>query len=187
MIINIAAALLSAALQAQAPAPAAQTTTEKPAFERAPDALERVTWRTRTLVGDDRLTKWKLAIPGGGLTFLEAIVRADAAVVDFVEGSNTQRVSPQLPKMLDPNLTTEEIAAIRGRMGPVRILTYRVDRLDAAPASRRKVFEFAKAIGVDTIVVPSDTPLAGLDGLADEFGVNVAVLADSTRPVRLMK
>jgi type 1 glutamine amidotransferase len=185
MSITIVAALLGAALQAQAPAP--QTATEKPAFERAPDALERVTWRTRTLVGDDRLTKWKLAIPAGGLTFLETIVRADAAVVDFVEGSNTQRVSPQLPKMLDHGLTADEIATIRGRMGPVRMLTYRVDRLDAAPASRRKVFEFAKAMAVDTIVVPSTTPLAGLDGLADEFAVNVAVLADSARPVRLMK
>ena len=182
---ELLAALLTAALQAQAPR--APSATQKPAFERAPDALERVTWRTRTLVGDDRLTKWKFAIPASGLTLLEAVVRADAAVVDFVEGSNTQRVSPQLSKMLDHNLTADEIATIRGRMGPVRMLTYRVDRLDAEPASRRKVFEFAKAMGVDTIVVPSNTPLAGLDGLADEFGVNVAVLADSPRPVRLMK
>ena len=36
-------------------------------------------------------------------TFLDAVVRADAAVVDFVEGSSTQRVSPQLPKTLDHN------------------------------------------------------------------------------------
>ena len=65
---------------------------QKPAFERAPDALERVTWRTRTLVSDDRLTNWNFAIPGGGLTFLETVVRADAAVVTFVEASSTQAV-----------------------------------------------------------------------------------------------
>ena len=65
---------------------------QKPAFERAPDALERVTWRTRTLVSDDRLTNWNFAIPGAGLPFLEMVVRADAAVVTFVEASSTQRV-----------------------------------------------------------------------------------------------
>jgi type 1 glutamine amidotransferase len=185
MSTRIVAALLIATLhQAQAPG---QTVAQKPAFERASDALERVTWRTRTLVGDDRLTKWKLAIPAGGLTFLETVVRADAAVVDFVEGSNTQRVGAQLSKALDHDLTADEIAAIRGRMGPVRMLTYRVDRLDAPPASVRKTFQFARAMGVDTIVVPSDTPVAGLDSLADEFSVNVAVLADSTGPARLLE
>ena len=101
----------------------------KPVFERAPDALERVTWRTRTLVSDDRLTNWNFAVPANGLTFLEAVVRADAAVVDFVEGSNTQQVSPQISKNLDYNLTADEIATIRSRMGPVKLLTYRVDAL----------------------------------------------------------
>ncbi len=75
---------------------AAQAPGEKPAFQRAPDALERVTWRTRTLVGDDRLTNWDLAIATQtlpGLTFLEGVVRAEAAVVDFVEGADTQTVS----------------------------------------------------------------------------------------------
>ena len=69
---------------------------QKPAFERAPDALERVTWRTRTLVSDDRLTNWNFAIPGAGLPFLEMVVRADAAVVTFVEASSTQRSTRRL-------------------------------------------------------------------------------------------
>src|SRR5262245_61406465 len=38
--------------------PLAQTQAAKPEFQRAPDALERVTWRTRTMVSDDRLTNW---------------------------------------------------------------------------------------------------------------------------------
>jgi len=159
----------------------------KPASERAPGALERVTWRTRTLVGDDRLTRWKFAVPASGLSFLEAVVRADAAVVDLVEGSNTQKVSPQIQKHLDQNLTAEEIATIRSRMGSVQLLTYRVDALPADTATRRRVFEFAKAMSVDTIVVPANSALAGLDTLADQFSVNVAVLGDAARPARLMK
>ena len=73
-----------------------QRATSKPIFERAPDALERVSWRTRTLVGDDRLTNWNFAVATStlpALTFMEAVVRADAAAVDFVEGFSGQRVS----------------------------------------------------------------------------------------------
>ena len=160
---------------------------QKPAFERAPDALERVTWRTRTLVGDSRLTQWKLAIPDLGLTFMEAVVRADAAVVDFVEAADTTRVSPQVSKPLDSSLTADEIAGLRSAMGSVRVLTYRVSALPADTAARRTVFEFAKAIGAETVIVPADTPLAGLDAAADAVGINIAVLSDAARPSALMK
>src|SRR4029453_1941120 len=89
---------------------------DKPAFQRAPDALERVTWRTRTLVSDDRLTNWNFAIPGAGLPFLERGVRADAAVVTFVEASSTQRVEAGGSRTLDAALTAEELASIKSRM-----------------------------------------------------------------------
>jgi hypothetical protein len=153
----------------------------QPEFVRAPDALERVTWRTRTLVGNERLTNWKLAIPGGGLTFLESVVRADAAIVNFVEGSSSQKVGPRVQKNLDHNLSAEEIATIRSQMGPnVRISSYRVDILPDEVASRRKLFEFAKALGINAIIVPFNSQLGGLDALADESGVNVAVLGNGS-------
>ena len=108
---------------------------QAPAFPRASDALERVTWRTRTLVANDRLTNWDLAVPGMGLTFLESVVRADAALVPFVEASSTQRVSAQVQKNLDHNLTAAEIAAVRAGMGQnVRVSAYRVD----STAGRRR-------------------------------------------------
>src|SRR6187399_3767782 len=90
---------------------------QAPAFPRAADALERVTWRTRTLVANDRFTNWDVAIPGMGLTFLESVVRADAALVPFVEASSTQRVSPQVQKSLDYNLTPSEVAAVKAGRG----------------------------------------------------------------------
>src|SRR6187402_1820159 len=91
---------------------------QAPEFPRASDALERVTWRTRTLVANDRFTNWDVAIPGMGLTFQEAVVRADAALVPFVEASSTQRVSPQVQKSLDYNLTDAEIASVKTGIGP---------------------------------------------------------------------
>ena len=159
----------------------------QPAFQRASDAIERVSWRTRTLVANDRLTNWDFAIPGMGLTFQESVVRADAAVVPFVEASNTQRVSPQVQKNLDHNLTAAEIAAVRAGMGQVRVSAYRVDSLPADAATRRRVFEFAKDLGATTIVVPGNTALDGLDALAEEFRLYAAVLNSSPETLKAME
>src|SRR5688500_7327409 len=143
---------------------------QAPAFPRASDALERVSWRTRTLVANDRLTNWDVAIPGTGLTFLESVVRADAALVPFVEASSTQRVSPQVQKNLDYNLTPAEIAAVRAGMGQnVRVGAYRVDNVPADAATRRRVFELAQDLGATTLVVPGNTNFDGLDAFAEEF------------------
>lgn len=161
---------------------------QAPAFSRASDAIERVTWRTRTLVGNDRLTNWDFAIAGMGLTFLDAVVRADAAVVTFVEASNTQKVSAQIQKNLDYNLTPQEIAVIKTGMGEnVRMSAYRVDSLPADPATRRRVFQFAKAIGATTLVVPAATPLTDLDTLGEEFTINVAMMDASAETLKAME
>ena len=159
---------------------------EKPAFQRAPDALERVTWRTRTLVSDDRLTNWNFAIPGDGLTFLETVVRADAAIVTFVEASSSQVVGPGSSRTLDAPHTPEEIASLKSRMGEVRLLTYRLDRATTGE-SLEQALRFASAMGAETVVVPAGTSLAGLDAMADQAGVNVALMADSARPAALLK
>jgi hypothetical protein len=161
---------------------------QAPAFPRASDAMERVTWRTRTLVANDRFTNWDFSVPGMGLTFLESVVRADAALVPFVEASSTQRVSAQLQKNLDHNLTAAEIAAVKTGMGPnVRVSAYRVDSLPADAATRRRVFDFVQELGATTLVVPGNTDLAGLDTLAEEFRVYVAVLNSSAETVKAME
>ena len=169
---------------------AAQDATQKPEFVRAPDAIERVSWRTRTIVNDDRLTNWNFAVPSTGVaapTFLDAVVRADAVVVDFIEGSSTQRVSAQVAKNLDPSLTPAEIADLRARMGSVRLLSYRVASLPADADARRRVFAFAKAMGADTLVVPAATDLNGLDALADQHEITVAVLGDAAVAARTVQ
>lgn len=161
---------------------------EAPAFPRAADALERVTWRTRTLVANDRFTNWDFAIPGMGLSFLESVVRADAALVPFVEGSSTQRVSPQVQKPLDYNLTDAEVASVNAAMGQnVRVSAYRVNSFPADAATRRRVFEFAKNLGATTLVVPGGATIDGLDALAEEFKVNVAVLNGPAETVKAME
>jgi uncharacterized protein len=158
-------------------------------FPRAADALERVSWRTRTLIGTERLTNWRLAVPSTGVaapTLWDAAIRADAAIVNFLEASPSQRVSSDLQKNFDYNLTAAERTALKKRLGLEEILVYRLDTLPPDVETRRKIFAFAKDMGVTTIVVPPSADLAGLDPLADDSGVNVAVLADPASQVRVM-
>lgn len=148
-------------------------------FQRAPDALERVSWRTRTLVGTDRLTNWKFAVPATGVaapTLWDAAVRADAAIVNFLEASPAQKVSPDVQKNFDYNLTPDERKALVTRLGLEQILTYRLDALPADADTRRRIFAFAKDMGITTLLVPANTDLTGLDAMADQTSVNVAVL-----------
>ena len=118
---------------------------QAPAFPRASDALERVTWRTRTLVANDRLTNWDFADSRHG-PHVSRIGRPRPMphIVPFVEASSTQRVSPQVQKNLDHNLTAAEIAAVKTGMGPnVRVGAYRVDSL---PADARRAAECSTSL-----------------------------------------
>jgi type 1 glutamine amidotransferase len=147
-----------------------------PAFERAADALERVTWRTRTLVGDERLTQWPLAVRPENLGLLDAVVRADALVVAFVEAHRGQPLGRGMTKALDEGLTADDIAAVRAALGPIRILTYRVDRIGADAAEQRKTLQLAKTLGVRTVVSTGALP-SGLGAIAKEIDIAVAALA----------
>src|SRR4029450_6544147 len=118
---------------------------------------------------------------GLGSTFLETVVRADAAVVTFVEASSRQAVGGGDTRTLDSSFTAEEIASLKSRMGEVRLLTYRVEGA-ATRESVEKALQLARDMGAETVVVPAGTPLEGLDAMADRAGVNLAVMADSARP-----
>jgi type 1 glutamine amidotransferase/sugar phosphate isomerase/epimerase len=124
---------------------------------------------------------WRVAIPAHAVkspTLSQALAKADAMGVTGVEASNTQKVSYEVPKNLDYRLQPGERNAVVYRLRELgqQILAYRVDSIGADDATRRKVFELAKAINAPTIVVEAETTgLAELDKLAEEFAINVAI------------
>ena len=124
---------------------------------------------------------WRVAIPATAITPLtlsDALAKADILGVTSVEASSTQIVSPEIPKKLDYRLQIGERNAVTYRLRELnqQILAYRVDDIGADEATRRKVFELAKALNVPTIIVGADArSLADLDKLAEEFSINVAV------------
>ena len=125
---------------------------------------------------------WRVGVPGTAiksLTLSEMLPKIDVLAVTSVEASSSQTVAPEIPKKLDYRLQPGERNAVVYRLKELgeQMLAYRVETVGADVATRRKVFEFAKAIGAPILVVAAaDGPaLADLDKLAEEFGVNVAV------------
>jgi type 1 glutamine amidotransferase/sugar phosphate isomerase/epimerase len=124
---------------------------------------------------------WRLGVRTdafGPLTFSEGVAKADAAGLALVEGVSTQKVSPEIPKNLDYNLTADEVTKVKNRLDELRLRmpAYYVTALPADESSQRKIFEFVKGLGVDTIIAAAEpASFPGLDKLANEFATNVAV------------
>jgi type 1 glutamine amidotransferase len=123
------------------------------------------------------LLGWKVGIAAnalGPITFSEAAGKTDQLGMAYVEGFSTQKVSPSIQKNLDPGLTAEDVAFVRNRLAELRLKmpAWHVTGLTAD----RKAFEFAKNLGVETIVAsPDPASIAAIDQLASEFGISVAI------------
>jgi type 1 glutamine amidotransferase len=155
---------------AQAPAPGSESV-------RVP------AWRQlRTAVGP--LLGWQVGVPVGSFrqdTFVEAARKAEALDLAVIEGDDTQKVSVQIPKSLDYRLAPGELSAVRERMTTLnlRMPAYVVGDLGVSEPTARKVFEFAKNLGVETLVVER-APDRLMDKLADEYGINIALSGTPT-------
>src|ERR1700686_850631 len=113
----------------------------------------------------------------GPISFSEAAAKADALGTGFLEASSSQKVSPEVPKSLDYNLSPDEVTAVKHRLAELRLrlVAYRAGAIPADESSRRRLFAFAKAVDIETIVTSAEpAALADLDRLAGEFGINVA-------------
>ena len=128
---------------------------------------------------------WRVALPTAafrGLTFSDALARADVIPVASVEASSTQITSFEVPKLLDQRLQPNERKAVVYRLREIAesIVAYRVDNMDADPTIRRRIFEFAKSIDAPLIITSADTAnIAEIDHLAEEFGIDVALESKS--------
>ena len=127
------------------------------------------------------LLEWNVGVPLGSFkreTFFDAAARADALGVAAIEGDSAQKVNIQIPKNLDYKLAPGELNAVRDRMTALslRMPAYFTPTIGEDDQAARRVFEFAKALGIETVVV-QQTPAAlpAIEKLADEHGINVAL------------
>jgi hypothetical protein len=134
---------------------------------------------------------WRVGIPSAvfkQLSFSEAAAKADALGLGSIEGFDTQTVSPEVPKNLDYNLMPGERTAVGNRLIELnlKMYAYHVANFPADEDARRKLFEFAKSIGVAVIVAsPDPGQLAGLEKFANDSGIDIAV-ESRTDPKQLL-
>jgi type 1 glutamine amidotransferase len=118
------------------------------------------------------------------LTLSEAGAKIDLLGVGYFEGAGTQKFNEDIPKDVDYDLQPNELNAVKDRLNALNLAmtAYRVASIASDETAARKLFEFAKSLGVATIVseqMPGN--LQQVDRLASEFGVNVAVCGDPSK------
>ena len=158
----------------------------------APAAPPSVSKRGNRQIGSSALNLLGLRVgfsagAFGPISFSEAAAKADALGTGFLEASSSQKVSPEIPKSLDYNLSPDEVAKVKNRLAELRLrlVAYRAGAIPADESSRRRLFAFAKAVDIETIVTSAaPAALPELDRLAAEFGINVAF--EGSNPKTLM-
>lgn len=137
-------------------------------------------WLTPALRAQERLG-WRLGIEAYTFhraTFFETVDRAAKLGVPFVGGLSFQKVSADLPKNFEPGLSDDELRAIRLKLADagVHLLTFYLHDIPGDEAGCRRVFEFARKLGIETFMTePKPEALDTIERFAEEYGVNVAL------------
>jgi len=112
-------------------------------------------------------------------TFFEALDKSKEAGVKFIEIFPGQALSPDHKDIaVIHTMSTEAREMVRKKLAEngQKLVGYGVVGLGKNEAECRKVFEFAKDMGIETII---SEPEAGsfdlLDKLTEEYGINVAI------------
>lgn len=113
-------------------------------------------------------------------TFTEAIDKAASIGLKYAEAFPGQRFSPDLPEDVkfehSMSEETRQLAQKKLEAAGVKVVAYGVVGLPNNEEEARKVFEFAKTMGIEVITSePTKKNLPLVDKLASEYGIKVAV------------
>lgn len=140
-----------------------------PSAAMSPAALaqERLGWR----LGVEAYTFHKF-------TFFETLDKTAQLGLSYVGGLSFQKVSADIPKNLDLGLTDDELEKIRRQLDAtgLRMLTYYHHEIPGEPEACRRLFEFCRKLGIETIMAePAPAALPVISRFCDEYGINVAL------------
>jgi sugar phosphate isomerase/epimerase len=126
--------------------------------------------------------QWKLAVQVysfNRFTLFEALDKCKQVGVKYVEFYPGQRLSPEQRNVqFDHNSPAEVREAVKKKLAEngLKAVCYGVVGLGADEAENRKVFDFCKDMGIETInSEPRADLLKGIDKLANEYGINVGI------------
>src|SRR5256885_7770985 len=164
-LIAVAAVCLLAMPSGGAETAPANTPMPHPKIDQA--ALDKLEWK----LGCQAWTFRKLSL-------FETLDTLNGLGVHYIEIYPGQRLSPDQNVKFDHNATQEQIDAVlaKCKSAGVTPMSYGVVGLPNEDGDARKVFEFAKKMGLKTIVSePPPDAFALLDRLASEYHINVAI------------
>ena len=130
----------------------------------------------------DTYPGWRLGIQAysfRAFTFFEAVDKTASLGLDWIEAYPGQKVGGPFPEVtLTPDISQEVRKAIKKKLdrADIRLVNYGVVGLPDDEDQCRQVFEFADAMGVETIV--SEPPMEALDMIEElcrEYGIQVAI------------
>jgi sugar phosphate isomerase/epimerase len=136
--------------------------------------------RTAAVVAREKIG-WRLGVTMWGLhefTLLEGIDKTRELGLSYIGGLSFQKVSKEIPKNFDGNLSDDELTQIRLKMDAagVRMPTCFYAQIPGDQAGCRKVFEFGRKLGIETFI--SEPPPAALDVIepfCDEYDIKLAI------------
>ncbi|MDG2255246.1 MAG: ThuA domain-containing protein [Opitutaceae bacterium] len=111
-------------------------------------------------------------------SLFETIEKTEQLGIVYLGGLNFQKVSKDIDKRFDANLSDEELKAVRLKLDEagVRMLTCFYARIPGDEEGCRKVFEFARKMGIETLI--SEPKLEDLDTIerfCDEYDIQLAI------------
>ncbi len=140
----------------------------------SPEAISVATRAQETL-------GWRVGIAARSFrhrSFFEAVALTASLGQKHIEGFSEQKVSTDIPKSLDYNLSEAERKAVteKLRSSGMTMRTFAVDPMPLDEESCSRVFEFARALGVETIVckLPPES-LSMIEQFCDKYSLNVAI------------
>ena len=124
---------------------------------------------------------WRLGIEAYTFhkyTLFEAIDKTAQLGLPYMGGLSFQKVSGEIAKNFDDNLTDDELKQIRLKLDSagVCMLTYYIHLIPGDEAGCRRLFEFGRKIGIETFMSePLPEALDIIEKFCDEYDINVAI------------
>ena len=111
-------------------------------------------------------------------TMFEAIDKTRSLGLNYVQGYPGQKVAKDMDVQFGPNLNAEQRAKVKAKLADanVEILAFGVTGIPGNEAEARKLFEFAKDMGIKTIASePGFDQFDMIDNLCQEYEIKLAI------------
>ncbi len=112
-------------------------------------------------------------------SFFETLEKVKALGIRYIQAYPEQLLGKELPKVaFGPEMTADQMKTVRDRVAAagLEIVGYGVCDIGTTEASMRRIFDFARRMGIPMVVCePEDDDYTLLDRLVEEYGIRLAV------------